>query len=91
MALDPLEILQDAPQGVLVAGPVEILIDQPPELDGDVLQLRGGGPEQVFAEVERLLALDDLKADAARRREQLLADKIDVTAWMIDFFESGRV
>lgn len=43
--------------------------------------------EEALAEAERLLALDDLKADAGRRRERLLGDKIDVTSWMVDYFE----
>jgi predicted glycosyltransferase len=42
-----------------------------------------------LARVEELLARTDLKADGARRRELLLADKIDVTGWMIDLFEGG--
>ncbi|MFQ5524848.1 MAG: DUF354 domain-containing protein [Thermoanaerobaculia bacterium] len=43
--------------------------------------------EKALAEVETLLALGDLKGDASRRRERLLADKIDVTGWMVDYFE----
>jgi len=39
--------------------------------------------------IEALLARPDLKADALRRRERLLADKIDVTGWMVELFESG--
>lgn len=39
--------------------------------------------------VDRLLALEDLKGDAAQRRARLLDDKIDVTAWMIELFEEG--
>lgn len=45
--------------------------------------------DAALAEVDRLLALDDLKEDARRRRRRLLAEKIDVTAWMVDFFERG--
>lgn len=41
------------------------------------------------AALDRLLATPDLKADAARGRALLLAEKIDVTAWMVDLFERG--
>jgi predicted glycosyltransferase len=42
-----------------------------------------------LARIEALLARPDLKADAMRRRELLLADKIDVTGWMVELFENG--
>ena len=44
---------------------------------------------EALAEVARLLAKNDLRTDAAERRARLLAERIDVTAWMIDFFERG--
>lgn len=44
--------------------------------------------EQAVAEIEELLA-NDPREFGAKAREQLLADKIDVTAWMVDYFESG--
>lgn len=43
--------------------------------------------KEAFARVEELLDLPDLAADAAARRQRLLAEKIDVTAWMVNFFE----
>jgi predicted glycosyltransferase len=43
--------------------------------------------EAALARVDELLALPDVKADAARRRERLLAEKIDVTGWMVELFE----
>ncbi len=33
---------------------------------------------------------DDAQQAAARAREQLLVDKVDLTAWMLDFFEQYR-
>ena len=45
--------------------------------------------DEALGEVDRLLALEDVKADAALRRQRLLSEKIDVTAWMVEFFESG--
>lgn len=44
---------------------------------------------EALARVEELAAREDLAEDAARRRERLLAERIDVTGWMVDFFESG--
>ena len=43
--------------------------------------------DEALGEVDRLLALEDVKADAALRRQRLLSEKIDVTAWMVEFFE----
>lgn len=45
--------------------------------------------EEALARVEELAAREDLAADAARRRERLLAERIDVTGWMVELFESG--
>ncbi len=44
---------------------------------------------EAMDKIEELLAHPDLKADAAERRERLLSEKTDVTAWMIDYFERG--
>lgn len=46
--------------------------------------------EEALARVLELAARDDLAADGAARRERLLAERIDVTAWMVDLFESGE-
>ena len=45
-------------------------------------------PEQLFAKIEELLAMPDLKQEWQRRRERMLADKIDVTAFLIWFIEN---
>lgn len=42
---------------------------------------------EALSKVEELLAHEDLKADAGVRRQRLLAEKVDVTAWMLDLFE----
>ncbi|MFW6012402.1 MAG: hypothetical protein ACOC92_01690, partial [bacterium] len=44
---------------------------------------------EALARVEELSAQEDLAEDAARRRERLLAERIDVTGWLVDFFETG--
>jgi len=41
--------------------------------------------------LDEFLGRPDLKADSRMRQEQLLAEHIDVTSWMIDFFENGVV
>lgn len=46
-----------------------------------------GQEAEALARVDELSARPDLSADAARRRARLLAERIDVTAWMVDFFE----
>lgn len=45
--------------------------------------------DEALARVEELLGAEDLQADGRRRRERLLAEKIDVTGWMVDYFEAG--
>ena len=46
---------------------------------------------EALARVKELVERPDLKADAARRRERLLAENADITDWLVDFFESGAV
>lgn len=41
--------------------------------------------------VEELIARDDVREEWASRRARLLADKVDVTAWMVDLFERGEL
>jgi predicted glycosyltransferase len=48
-----------------------------------------GQEAEALARVAELADRPDLEADAAERRRRLLAERIDVTAWMVDFFESG--
>jgi predicted glycosyltransferase len=47
--------------------------------------------EQQFTEaaraIEDMLTGEPLREFGGRARERLLADKIDVTAWMVDYFE----
>ena len=43
--------------------------------------------DEAVATVEKLLA-DRPASSGQRARERLLAEKIDVTAWMVDYFES---
>ena len=42
---------------------------------------------QVLERLDMLLALPDIRADAEKRRDQLLDDCVDVTQWMIDLVE----
>ena len=46
--------------------------------------------EAFFAKIEELLAMPDLKAEWQRRRQILLADKIDVTQFLTSFIENYR-
>jgi len=43
--------------------------------------------EAIFTKLENWLADDDLHNKWQQKRKQLLANKIDVTAWMVDFIE----
>ncbi|MCP3960833.1 MAG: DUF354 domain-containing protein [bacterium] len=43
-----------------------------------------------LARVRKLIGDEDLKNDALRRRARLLEEHIDVTRWMIDYFESDQ-
>ena len=43
--------------------------------------------EEVLARLDRLLALEDIRADAKPRRDQMIADSVDLTQWMIDLVE----
>jgi hypothetical protein len=56
---------------------------------GLVHNFTGGAEDRALERVADLLARDDLKADAAARRERLLAETIDVTAFLVEYFESG--
>jgi uncharacterized protein len=42
---------------------------------------------KMFAKIEELLKMPNLKAEWQRRRERMLAEKIDVTAFLIWFVE----
>jgi len=51
----------------------------------------GFRPDQkdaMFAKIDELLAMKDLKEEWQRRRDKMLADKIDVTAFMVWFIEN---
>jgi predicted glycosyltransferase len=54
---------------------------------GLVRHFTEGRFDEAVATAEKLLA-DDPKGFGARAREQLLSEKIDVTAWMVEYFES---
>ena len=45
-------------------------------------------PEKLFAKLDELLALPDLKEEFQQRRQTMLADKIDVTAFFVWFIEN---
>lgn len=45
-------------------------------------------PEKLFAKLDELLAMPDLKEVFQQRRQQMLADKIDVTAFFTWFIEN---
>lgn len=44
-------------------------------------------PEKLFAKIAELLAIPKLKEEFQNRRQRMLADKIDVTAFMVWFIE----
>jgi len=44
--------------------------------------------EKFFAKIDELLQIKDLKSEFAIRKEKMLADKIDVTAFYVWFFEN---
>ena len=46
---------------------------------------------EALAKVVDLLKNPDLKAEASRSRERILEEKIDVTSWMVDFFEQSQI
>ena len=43
--------------------------------------------EQMFNKVTEMLDRNDLQAEWQRKRERMLAEKVDLTAWMVDFVE----
>ena len=45
-------------------------------------------PEKLYAKVEELLAMPNLRDEFQARRQKMLADKIDVTAFFTWFFEN---
>ena len=51
----------------------------------------GFSPEQesrMLSKIEELLALPNLKTEWARRQGKMLKEKVDLTAWMVDFVEN---
>jgi uncharacterized protein len=46
--------------------------------------------DRMFAKIEELLAMPDLKAVWQERRQKMLADKIDVSAFYVSFIENYR-
>ncbi|MDX1419904.1 MAG: DUF354 domain-containing protein [Rubricoccaceae bacterium] len=47
--------------------------------------IRTDAPERLFEQVEAWLAHDDLRAEWARRRDRMLEDKVDLTAFLLRF------
>lgn len=45
-------------------------------------------PELLYQKIEELLSMSDLREEFQRRREKMLADKIDVTAFLVWFIEN---
>ncbi|NLI72358.1 MAG: DUF354 domain-containing protein [Bacteroidales bacterium] len=45
-------------------------------------------PELLYQKIEELLSMPDLREEFQRRREKMLADKIDVTAFLVWFIEN---
>jgi predicted glycosyltransferase len=45
-------------------------------------------PEKLFEKISELLSLTDLKQEFQKRRQKMLGDKIDVTAFMVWFIEN---
>lgn len=45
-------------------------------------------PEKLFTKIDELLAIPNLKEEFQNRRQRMLADKIDVTAFMVWFIEN---
>jgi uncharacterized protein len=45
-------------------------------------------PEEVFRRIDEILAYPDIKAEWMKRREVMLADKIDVTAFLVWYIEN---
>lgn len=47
-----------------------------------------GSPEKLFEKIDELLSLPDMEKEFQNRRQKMLKDKIDVTAFMVWFVES---
>lgn len=45
-------------------------------------------PERLFQKIHELLGIPDLRQEWQRRREKMLSDKIDVTAFFVWFIEN---
>ncbi|HUF09764.1 MAG TPA: DUF354 domain-containing protein [Rhodothermales bacterium] len=50
--------------------------------------IKTSAPEALFAKIDELLAMPDLRQEWQRRRKRMLADKIDVTALLVWFIEN---
>jgi predicted glycosyltransferase len=54
---------------------------------GLVFSFSDGQQDQAFEKMKELLIQPNLNNEWFRRREQMLSEKIDVTAWMVEFIE----
>lgn len=50
--------------------------------------IKTSSKEQLFGKIDELLQFSDLKQEFSRRRQRMLADKIDVTAFLVWFIEN---
>jgi uncharacterized protein len=58
---------------------------------GLVFHLSDTEQDHAFDKIRELLAEPNLKASWQQRREHMLSEKIDVSAWMVDFIENYAV
>lgn len=50
--------------------------------------IRSSYPEQLLAKIDELLAMDDLRNEFMRRKEKMLSEKIDITAYLVWLIEN---
>ena len=50
--------------------------------------IKTSNPEKLFEKIDELLAIPNLKETWQKRREKMLSEKIDVTAFMVWFIEN---
>ncbi len=54
---------------------------------GLVFNFKTSQTAEVFERLDALLNMEDLKGEFSRRRERMLTEKVDTTAWMLDYID----
>lgn len=70
-----------------IAGMISVL-EELEKVYGLTFGIPTSAPERLFEKINELLSLSDLNREFENRRQRMLEDKIDITAFMVWFIEN---